>query len=57
MRHTFTHFYLELAVEAALVKRQAPPPGSDFHDPEAALSAVPTVMRKALRLGLAALGQ
>lgn len=57
VRHTFTHFHLELAVEAALVGQQTPPPGSDFHDAESALAAVPTVMRKALRLGLSALGR
>ncbi len=57
VRHTFTHFHLELAVEVARVESQAPPPGSDFHAAGAALGAVPSVMRKALRLGLAALGE
>lgn len=57
VRHTFTHFHLVLGVEVARL-----PPGADrspgrcFHPITPALAAsLPTVMRKALGLGLSAL--
>jgi A/G-specific adenine glycosylase len=54
-RHTFTHFHLELEVRAARLPPAAPA-GTDAFVPAAeALASVPSVMRKALRLGLAAL--
>ena len=52
-RHTFTHFHLILTVEGACVGMTAT---GEFRDADAALAAMPTVMRKALRLGLGALG-
>jgi len=51
VRHTFTHFHLRLALAGA---RVATAPG-DFRPAAEAGPAMPTVMRKALRLGLAAL--
>jgi A/G-specific adenine glycosylase len=54
-RHTFTHFHLELAVEAARIKDGTPPLWGKFCPAEEALVALPTVMRKALRLGLSVL--
>jgi A/G-specific adenine glycosylase len=52
VRHTFTHFHLRLRLHGARVAGAA----GDFRPPGAAGAAMPTVMRKALRLGLAALG-
>ena len=52
VRHTFTHFHLRLRLHGARVGAQ---PG-DFRPAEAAGPAMPTVMRKALKLGLDALG-
>jgi A/G-specific adenine glycosylase len=51
-RHTFTHFHLILRIHGARV-----PEGSagDFRPAPALDAALPTVMRKALRLGLPAL--
>ena len=51
-RHTFTHFHLRLRLHGARVAAAA----GDFRPADAAHRAMPTVMRKALRLGLAALG-
>ncbi|HMQ92579.1 MAG TPA: A/G-specific adenine glycosylase [Amaricoccus sp.] len=51
VRHTFTHFHLRLALAGA---RVAAAPG-DFRPAAEAGPAMPTVMRKALRLGLAAM--
>jgi A/G-specific adenine glycosylase len=57
VRHTFTHFHLCLRLhgirldETGGIGRPA-----DYRPAEAAHRAMPTVMRKALRLGLAALG-
>ena len=51
VRHTFTHFHLRLRLQGARLDG----PG-DFRRAEAADAAMPSVMRKALRLGLAALG-
>lgn len=50
-RHTFTHFHLILRVHGARVGAG----GTDFRAAGALDAALPTVMRKALRLGLAAL--
>jgi A/G-specific adenine glycosylase len=55
VRHTFTHFHLELAVEAARIGCGLAPPIGAFHPADEAAAALPTVMRKALRLGLSAL--
>ena len=51
VRHTFTHFHLRLTLAGA---RVAAGPG-DFRPAAEAGPAMPTVMRKALRLGLAAM--
>jgi A/G-specific adenine glycosylase len=55
VRHTFTHFHLELRVEAARIPARLRPAGGTFLLAETALAALPTVMRKALRAGLSAL--
>lgn len=52
VRHTFTHFHLELAVERARVGPGQAPGRGAFHPARGALEALPTVMRKALRLAL-----
>lgn len=52
VRHTFTHFHLRLRLHGARVADTA----GDFRAADAAHRAMPTVMRKALTLGLAALG-
>jgi len=54
-RHTFTHFHLRLGVRIARVA--APPPAGGRFVPRADLddAALPTVMRKALALGLSTL--
>jgi A/G-specific adenine glycosylase len=53
VRHTFTHFHLILRIETARLPDGFEPPFGTFHggDPGRAL---PTVMRKALQLGLSA---
>ncbi len=52
VRHTFTHFHLRLRVETADVPATAP---GTFHPARAdRAAALPTVMRKALVLGLSA---
>jgi A/G-specific adenine glycosylase len=56
VRHTFTHFHLVLAIETARVPADFEPPSGRFRAPTPALeAALPSVMRKALRLGLSAL--
>ncbi|MFO1210752.1 MAG: A/G-specific adenine glycosylase [Amaricoccus sp.] len=55
VRHVFTHFQLALQIEAARVPRDFVPPAGGFHPAGALASALPTVMRKALRLGLSTL--
>jgi len=52
VRHTFTHFHLRLRLEGARVQGAA----GDFRTAGEVGPAMPTVMRKALRLGLAAMG-
>ncbi len=56
VRHTFTHFHLRLRVETTSVPAGFMPAEGAFH-PEAMASALPTVMRKALALGLSALAE
>jgi A/G-specific adenine glycosylase len=56
VRHTFTHFHLILAIETARVPGDFVPPSGGFRRPTPALEAsLPSVMLKALRLGLSAL--
>jgi A/G-specific adenine glycosylase len=54
VRHVFTHFQLELEVRAARIASEPPPGIGAFHPAAEAARALPIVMRKALRLGLAA---
>lgn len=54
VRHTFTHFHLRLGIAAARLPAGFDPPAGRFVALGPALeAALPTVMRKALRLGLA----
>jgi A/G-specific adenine glycosylase len=53
VRHTFTHFHLKLAIQAGRVPRDA---AGTYYERAALDAALPTVMRKALRLGLGTLG-
>ena len=56
VRHTFTHFHLRLQVQIASVPAQAEPERGAFHAGRAKLAdELPTVMKKALLAGLAAL--
>jgi A/G-specific adenine glycosylase len=50
VRHTFTHFHLELEVYRAELAEQAPPPEGGVWYPRASLpdEAIPSVMRKVL---------
>ena len=52
VRHTFTHFHLRLRLQGARVAGAAP---GDFRPAAEVGPAMPTVMRKALRLGLSAM--
>ncbi len=55
VRHTFTHFHLELGMIAATVPAGPPPPGCRWVAPGAvAAEALPSVMRKLVRHALAA---
>ena len=55
VRHTFTHFHLILSIETAWVPAGFAPPVGWFRKVTPALeAALPTVMRKALKLGLSA---
>jgi A/G-specific adenine glycosylase len=55
VRHTFTHFHLSLRIETARVAPDFTPPTGTFHPHSPALeSTLPSVMQKALRLGLSA---
>ncbi len=51
-RHTFTHFHLRLGLMGARVPAGSP---GEFHPPDRLAKAMPTVMRKALTLGLGAM--
>jgi A/G-specific adenine glycosylase len=53
VRHTFTHFHLRLRLRSARVPQDFVPPSGAFRPADEAMAAMPTVMRKALRLGLA----
>ena len=54
VRHTFTHFHLSLRVEVAEVGAGALPSGEWRVWTPALEASLPTVMKKALRLGRAA---
>ncbi|WP_424931252.1 A/G-specific adenine glycosylase [Amaricoccus macauensis] len=55
VRHTFTHFHLILSLRTARVPQDfTPPEGLAFHGGDPG-RAMPTVMRKALKLGLSSL--
>ncbi len=57
VRHTFTHFHLRLGIEVARVGADAVADRGTFHPGGPALAAaLPTVMRKALVLGLSFAG-
>lgn len=51
VRHTFTHFHLILRVRQALAPPGWAPATGAFHPPAGLEAALPTVMRKAVRLG------
>jgi A/G-specific adenine glycosylase len=55
VRHTFTHFHLILRVRGARVPAGTAVAGAAFYPARELEAAVPTVMRKALRIGLPAL--
>ncbi|MFO1142444.1 MAG: A/G-specific adenine glycosylase [Amaricoccus sp.] len=55
VRHTFTHFHLRLSIEVARVSGSFLAPAGSFYPPKALGPALPTVMRKALRMGLSTL--
>ena len=56
VRHTFTHFHLLLSIEAVRVPLVFAPPVGRFRPVTPALEAsLPTVMRKALQIGLSAM--
>ncbi len=56
VRHTLTHFHLRLRVAGAKVPTGFTPPKGTFQLAGQLEAALPTVMRKALRMGLAAAG-
>ena len=57
MRHTFTHFHLDLSVMVANVPQDTDPGAARFRAAsDVAASDLPTVFAKALRAGLDALG-
>jgi A/G-specific adenine glycosylase len=56
VRHTFTHFLLRLRVAGAKVPAGFMPPMGTFQPAGQLAAALPTVMRKALRMGLSAAG-
>jgi A/G-specific adenine glycosylase len=53
VRHTFTHFHLILRLETARLPRGFEPAAGSFWPPASLEAALPSVMRKALKLGLA----
>jgi A/G-specific adenine glycosylase len=55
VRHSFTHFHLILSLRGTRVPAGFAAPSGDFRPARALDGALPSVMRKALRLGLAAL--
>lgn len=56
-RHTFTHFHLRLALRVATVSDAPPAEGRFTPRDELEGAALPTVMKKALKLGLSALDE
>jgi A/G-specific adenine glycosylase len=56
VRHTFTHVHLILHVETARLPPGFVPPVGSFRPPRALEGALPSVMLKALRLGLTMVG-
>jgi A/G-specific adenine glycosylase len=57
VRHTFTHFHLLLRLAGARVPGGFEPPTGAFRPAAGLDAAMPSVMRKALRLGLGTLNQ
>ncbi len=55
VRHTFTHFHLVLRLRGARVPADARAPLGAYRPAEGLAGALPSVMRKALRLGLSGL--
>ena len=55
VRHTFTHFHLILRLKGARLPAGTPAPFGEWRPAGALVREVPSVMRKALRLGLPAL--
>jgi A/G-specific adenine glycosylase len=55
VRHTFTHFHLVLRLRGTRLPDGAPAPAGDWRPAAPLADALPSVMRKALRLGLSAL--
>jgi A/G-specific adenine glycosylase len=56
VRHSFTHFHLLLRLEGTRVPTGFTPPSGAFHPAATLAPALPSVMRKALRLGLSSIG-
>ena len=56
-RHTFTHFHLRLAIRVAFAPVARPDEGRFLSRDELEDAALPTAMRKALKLGLSALDE
>ena len=56
VRHTFTHFHLILRLRGARLPAGLPGLPGDWRPPAPLAAALPSVMRKALKLGLSALG-
>ena len=57
VRHTFTHFHLVLRLRGARVPADAAAPFGAYAASGRLDAALPSVMRKALRLGVASLGE
>ena len=55
VRHTFTHFHLILRLRGARMPAEAIAPFGAYRPAEGLAAALPSVMRKALRLGVSAL--
>jgi A/G-specific adenine glycosylase len=55
VRHSFTHFHLLLDLQGTRVPARFAAPAGAFHPALGLDGALPSVMRKALRLGLTAL--
>jgi A/G-specific adenine glycosylase len=57
VRHVFTHFHLVLDLQGTRVPARFAAPAGAFHPAPRLDGAMPSIMRKALRLGLAALAE